>query len=843
MVRTRGARAGLTSRRGGNVSRNQTLPKHIRPGRARQATLDGLRLLALLAAAVPCLAQAEDANAPDAGAPAPAAAPDAPSASSGQLQSITVTATKRTEDIKDIPTSVSALDADQLADHHIANYDDITRAVPSVSFQAGAGPGLDNIEIRGVSSTSGAATVGIYVDEVSVTVKNTYDGAVEPKLFDLDRVEVLRGPQGTLYGASSMGGTIRFITKQPDVNAFSGSASTDLSYTKHGSFNDDSNAVINVPIVPGTFALRLGADVSYQSGYIDNYQGYATGFGPNVATQTPTVTLNTNDSTGVLLHKGVNDEHTEVFKMAGKYVGPADLTITPALLFQRTATGDGGIFYPTIGLYEQTKRIGEPGKDILTVPSLTINKGFDFADLTSVTSYFRRDFHRTTDGTYYNSNAFVSFYLPPNNLADNIIGFLPSPVYYDTTTDQFSQEVRLASKDAKLAGFPITWQGGLYFSNLRQTHTDDEYIPGFGAQFQQIFGESPSAYLGSAYPGVTYANDLIYLAHNHLQERQIAPFGEAGIDLTSQLKATLGARYVTAKTSYGFTSAGFYAFGLPNPYAPPDVSFEKTTPKASLEYAVNKDVNIYTSIAKGFRLGGPTGPDPVGPGNTCTPDYQRYNISSAPLSYDSDSLWSYEVGTKGRYFNKHVSVNADVYAIDWSNIQQSVNLPSCGFSFTTNAGDAKIYGSELEFRWAVSSELTVSVNGGTTHTYVTRSAYPSIVAVGESLLNVPSYTVTPSLDYDFPINDLTQGFVRADFPYTGKSRAYFDSSGLPNLYSPNYGVLNLNLGVTRQKLTVGIYGKNLANSKKIIQYPSVNSVQEAFTLRPLTVGVTAAYQF
>jgi iron complex outermembrane recepter protein len=158
----------------------------------------------------------------------------------GQLQEIIVTAQKRAEDIKDIPFSVSAISGAELAEHHVANYDDITRTVPGISFQAGPGPGLDNIEIRGVSSTSGSATVGIYIDEVSVTVSNSqYDGAVQPKLFDLDRIEVLRGPQGTLYGASSMGGTIRFITKQPDLHSFSASVSTDLSKTHHGGFNND----------------------------------------------------------------------------------------------------------------------------------------------------------------------------------------------------------------------------------------------------------------------------------------------------------------------------------------------------------------------------------------------------------------------------------------------------------------------------------------------------------------------------------------------------------------------------------------------------------------------------
>jgi outer membrane receptor protein involved in Fe transport len=812
------------------------------------------RCVAIAMGAIPlAVAAAADTPPPDS---TPATAPTPPPAEStvGQLQSITVTATKRTEDIKDIPTSVSAIDADQLAEHHVANYDDITRTVPSVSFQAGAGPGLDNIEIRGVSSTSGSATVGIYIDEVPVTVKNTYDGAVQPKLFDLERVEVLRGPQGTLYGSSSMGGTIRFITKQPDLNQFSGTAATDLSYTKHGSVNDDSYAILNLPIIPGTFAIRLGADVSYESGYVDHYTGTTTGIPPGgTPANGELLTLNTNDSTGVLAQKGVNDVHTEVFRISGKYAAPSDLTITPAFFFQRTAVGDSGIFYPSLGLYEQDKRIGEPGKDIVTVPSLTINKGFGFADLTSITSYFRRDFHRTTDGTYYNSNVLsqiIDAYDPvtPTQayLTSGIIGFLPSPVYYDTTTDQFSQELRLASNETKIAGVPVNWVGGVFFSNQRQYHTDDEYIPGVQAAYQQIFGQNifyDPVVGGAGLPGVSYANDLIYFAHNQSSERQLAPFGEFGVSITHDLKASVGLRYVTAKTSYGFTSGGYYAYGLPNPYSDNE-KFSSTTPKFSLDYAINDHSNVYTTIAKGFRLGGPTGPDPANvPGASCDQDYANLGIAGAPLKYDSDSLWSYELGSKGRYFDNHLSVNAAVYAIDWKNIQQSVNLPICGFSFTTNAGDAHSYGTEVEIRGVVSNSLTVGLNAGTTHAYITHTLDPGVFSVGEEILNVPDYTITPSADYDTQIDENTSAFARLDFPYTGRSHAYYNSSTVINHWSPNYGILNANFGVVHKKLTVGLYAKNLLDKKKIIQYPSVNTVQEGYTVRPLTAGITASYQF
>jgi outer membrane receptor protein involved in Fe transport len=784
-----------------------------------------------------------------AAAPPLTAIADAPDASD-QLQEIVVTSQKRTEDIKDIPISVSAISAAQLAEHHVADYDDISRTVPGVSFQAGAGPGLDNIEIRGVSSTSGSATVGIYIDEVSVTTKNLFDGAVQPKLFDLDRVEVLRGPQGTLYGASSMGGTIRFITKQPDLDAFDAAVSTDLSVTHHGGFNNDEYAILNVPVVQGVFALRIGVDIADESGYVNNYVATPTGAGPGGSI----LSLGVNDDTGVLARKGVNDVRTDVFRITGRYGGPDDLSITPAFFWQRTAAADSALQYPALGVYDQDKRVAEPGTDTVELPSLTVAKKFGWADLTSISSYLSRDFHRITDGTYYNSNIFADDFVAPAAATvqqayatSTVLAFLPSPVYYRTTTEQISQELRLSSATASVAGMPITWTGGLYFSIQHQKHLDDEFIPGVQAQFQNIYGYgigSPQSPVGSAsYPGVSFANDLIYLGHVWLTERQLAPFGELGLQVTPSLKATVGLRYVSAKSDYNVVSGGFYSFGLPTDYTDTE-HFSATTPKASLDYAINDSSNLYATVAKGFRLGGPTGPDPANvPGGTCDADYATLDIANPPTKYQSDSLWSYELGTKGRYADNRLSVNAAAYAIKWTNIQQTVNLPTCGFGFTTNVGDAQIYGSELEVRALVLPSLTLGLNGGTTHTYLSSvtGLGAGIVSVGEAILNVPKYSITPSIDFDTPVGDSTSAFVRADYPYTGRARAYFDSSGLNQLYSPGYGIVNLNVGFTHDKLTVGLYAKNLFNWKNIIQYPSVNSVPEGYTVRPATVGITAQW--
>jgi len=791
-----------------------------------------------------------------------------------QLQEIVVTAQKRSEDIKDIPFSVSAISGAQLAEHHVADYDDITRTVPGVGFQAGPGPGLDNIEIRGVSSTSGSATVGIYIDEISVTVSNSqYDGAVQPKLFDLDRVEVLRGPQGTLYGASSMGGTIRFITKQPDLNSFSASVSTDLSDTHHGGFNNDEYGILNIPVIDGVFALRIGVDLANESGYIDRYTPTPTGAGPGGTI----LALGTNDSTGVLGERDVNDVRTQVFRVVGKYAAPDDWTITPAYMWQRTAASDTNIFYPDIGLYDQDKRVAEPYADDLNLPSLTVTKSFGWADLTSVTSYFKRDFRRMTDGTLYNSNIFANDYVvgglseavPPTPPAtaqqiyatETVLGFLPSQAGYDARTEQFSQELRLSSKATSIAGIATTWTAGVYFADQRRRFLDDEYIPGVQATFQKIFGYgiySPQSVVGpnyysatSAYPAESFADDLIYYGHIYPNQKQIAPFGELGLEITPELKAAVGLRYVSAKSTELVESGGFYSYGLPATLSLNE-KFSATTPKFSLEYALNPSSNLYTTIAKGFRLGGPTGPvpayEPNGPppatAGTCDTDYRTFGLTGAPTEYQSDSLWSYELGSKGRYLNNRLAINAAVYAINWSNIQQTINLPTCGFYFTTNVGDAKVYGSELEIQALVTPALTLALNAGSTHAYISsvNAEGAGIVSPGEWVLNVPIYTITPSFDYDAPITDGMTAFVRADFPYTGRSRGYFDSSGLPHVFQPGYGILNMSVGITRDKLSVGLYAKNLLNWKNIIQYPSVNSVQEGYTVRPMTVGIMATLQ-
>jgi outer membrane receptor protein involved in Fe transport len=757
----------------------------------------------------------------------PAPSPPTPS---GQIESITVTAQKRTEDLKDVPISVSVLGGAELADHHIEDYEDISRAAPGISFVSHGGTGQDNIEIRGVSSTVGSSTVGIYIDDVPIITANGYDGAVQPKLLDIDRVEVLRGPQGTLFGASSEGGTIRFITNQPDLDQFYTSATTDLSGTAHGAFNYDFQGVQNVPVEQGIFALRAAVEYGDQSGWIDNY-----------------------GLDGHLVKSNVNDERNIVFRLTGKYQPSSDLTITPSIFAQRIKDADSPNFIPAVGTYDQNKLVEEPIRDTMFIPSLTVKKSFDFGDVTSVTSYFWRQDSRQADGTFFNSAAVAQFVLDPafpqfQQQNDTILANLPSPVQFVDTFNTETQEIRFSSRPPSETGLPLSWVAGLYYSNQSWTHRDWEPIQGFSQAFQDIYGINVNDSI-LAVPDVPgqpnpWNNNVIWFVSDRNDVRQYAAFGQVDFDITSRLHGSAGMRYVYARESFTESGGGFFDAGNAGTNGTPynqNARFYAPTPKFSARYDLDDTSSIYATIAKGFRLGGATTPND---NTVCLEGFKTLGIQNAPTTYGPDHLWSYEAGTKALLANRTLSVNADGYYIDWQQIQQTITIPICGGAFNTNAGNAQAYGGELEVRYKppVLPGLTVGVNGGAEHAVITSTVNASTAAVGEKILNTPDWTLTALADYDFEISDKLSGFVRTDYDWVGRSHGSFLQTD-PNFSNKQYGVLNASVGIDTGSMQVALYAKNLANDQTIIQRPQINSVIEAYTVRPLTIGLTVSKQF
>lgn len=762
----------------------------------------------------------------------------------GQLEEIVVTAQKRSEDLTKVPASISVLTGGMLQEQHIQDFQDITRVIPGISFNAGStvsggpvGPGTTNINIRGISSVSGSSTVSVYLDEVSITQGNLYVGAAEPKFLDFDRVEVLRGPQGTLFGASSMGGNLRFISKKPDLQDFSGDVNLDLSGTDHGGVNYAGDATVNLPIVPGKWALRLSAQYGYNSGYIDHY----------------------SPTTGQLIESGTNTDRWDAFRFTSKYQFDDSLSATAALFSQHEHTADTPVFYANLGTYNQAKFVKEPITDDVFIPSVTIEKEFDAFTLTSATGYFQRGFDFQDDGTVFNSLAVAQFFLDTAGGVftqhqvqnDTILGTIPSPVHRNDRTWQISEEVRLTSKEATLFGNDFNWIAGFYFESQRQARDDYEPAPGFDAAFQQIYGfniQDPQSVISNTFqhslpgnanlPFISYFDDLLYGDNQWLDQQQYAVFGQADYNIMPDLKATVGLRYEYATQNYFRNSFGILSFGNVFPFTSQTNTYA-LTPKFSLDYTISDEASVYGTISKGFRLGGPTGPVST---SVCNIDLFPLGIFSPPTKYGPDKLWSYEAGAKARLLDNRLTVNADGFYINWDNIQQLINLPHCGASITQNFGSAESYGTEIEIAALVTPELTLGFSGGITRATITQSPNPLAAKVGQDVLNVPKYTFVFKADYDFPISDSMDAFIRGDYDLVGSSHGAFSESD-PAFNEPSYGVLNGSLGVVTGPYEVSLYAKNLLNSDKIIQRPSINFVSEAYTLRPLTVGLRGSMKF
>lgn len=745
--------------------------------------------------------------------PTCAGAADATTDSSA-LGEIIVTAQRRAEDVKEVPASISVLGGGALENGHIEGLEDISRAVPGLSFTAGGGPGLDYIEMRGVSSTSGSATVGTYLDDVPITVTNLFNGAVEPRLFDLDRVEVLRGPQGTLYGSSSMGGAIRFISNQPDLNAFSGSLNSLVSGTRHGGVNYDEQGVLNVPLVAGMAAVRVGVDVGEDSGYIDNY---------SLSDQ--------------LARTGTNDDKWTVLRLTGKIAADETLTITPAFYGEWENTGDTSVFYPGVGLYEQQKEVGEPSVDHLLIGSLTIAKQWAWGQLTSISSYFQQQFNRIQDGTYYNSEYLGSIIDgdPPDGIMSQgyQIGLLPGPVYTWVKTSVITQEFRLASAPSSDSG--LSWIGGLFFSDYKVHRQFNAYVDDFNQTFQSIYGIPPQD--APVFAGSTFPNNSVATDNTTEGEKQYAIFADVSYRIVPSVKATAGLRYSYAPTFFDDFQGGYFSIGVPP--VTQRASFSATTPKFSLTYDATPGMTVYASAAQGYRIGGSE--TYVSPG-LCAKDLANLGLTSAPQNFNSDSLWSYETGLKGRFFDDTLSINLDAYFIQWSNIQQTVSLPICGYTITTNVGDAQSYGPELEINYKPIRDLTLGLSTEYTHDALTKVTSSVGASVGDHILNVPEWMASIRLDYSRPFAADGKSFVRADYDWTGPSNGAFSPMN-PDYSRPVYSVLNARIGVDIRGYEFAVFATNLLDDKKIIQRPALLFEPEAYTVRPFTVGLNVKTKF
>ncbi len=813
-----------------------------------------------------CLALASPVAAQPPTPPAPINPETQPSAPAlpSRVEEITVTAQKRRENVRKVPLSVTVLSGAQIRAAHIQNFADLTRSVPNLSFSSQAGEGLSNLEIRGISSSAGTATVALYLDDVSLTTRNLpTEGAVEPRFLDIQRLEVLRGPQSTLYGASALGGTLRYVSNPPEPGKLDGNLFSELSGTYHGGVNWDEQGVVNVPLGKD-LTLRLAGETGSDSGYINNI----------------------NPATGASIKNGINSTDFNVVRGTLTWTPNDWLTITPSAFFQRFDQRDSDAQYLELPHDQTPKQVAEPGRDTLIVPAFTVNADLGFANLIAVTGNYERQFTRTLDSSIYDN---LSVYLcnpmdpdvtctdannnPVFGAPDGLFNALnnrPSETNYSNTVRQWSEEVRLVSKPyvPGESALPFTWIAGLYYSDEHTTSTDTEFVNGASKLFSQygVSTSDPDVLYGT-FPGAIVNNE-VFQGITSYDTAQYAVFGEGTYYPLPNVRLTAGARYQYARDGESTYENYFYDYGDPGLVTAVS-HFYTFLPKFAFGWDVTPNNTIYANASKGFRLGSENRRIAylaAEAADSGTPSYDLAQLglhSAVPSSFGPDKLWNFEIGDKGRLFGGRLTFSADVFYIIWNDIQTEVPLVTSGDEFQTNAGNAKSYGTEFEFRGVVTDNLTMGLSGSVLNATLDKGVAIGGNALagtfaGEKVPGVPDFNLSADVKQAFRISDTISGYVTIAPNWVGESHGVVIDTN-PDYKRPSYITLDASAGLDFGRWEVTVFGRNLTNNNKIIQRPDIQGSAspiyefdylgvptrnlQGFTLRPLTIGMNAALKF
>lgn len=729
---------------------------------------------------------------------------------------IVVTARKRNERLQDAPLSVSAFSAADLRQGNARDFKDVLRKVPGVSF-SGAELGQSRYSIRGVSTTSPSPTVGIYLDDISLLgATNAFSGAADPVFFDFSRVEILKGPQGTLYGGSAMGGAIKYVSHAPELGKTTLDTAAGVSTTAHGGISYQAEVVLNLPL-SDKLALRTGVLYRNNAGYIDNV---ANGLAVDVRTSTtaPPAALTplARPSLSTLADRDQNSDHVLAVKAALLWQPDPSLDITPSLFRQAYRQKNTGAFWTNLPDLQSSFRLAQPTDDDLGVYSLNMVKHLGGVDITSLTAYVDRSVRFDRDYSFYIATLVPALY------------GVNSPNASNSSTRTFSQEVRAASSNPAAR---LRWTVGLYYAHQRDEL--DQTVKSIGV----------GGLLGTGTDTVYHGNTLSKLT-------QYAAFADLTFEILPGLDATAALRYFNLKQTIDTRGDGVLNGG--DTHGTASTRQSGVNPKFELAYRASRDALIYASAAKGFRPGGGN-PFAVAP-SQCQADLANLGLSSVPVSYRSDSLWTYEVGSKNQFLDRRLTLNGAAFYTDWKNIQQNVFLPGCGFSFSGNVGGAEIKGAELSSQLTVDG-LTLSAAASYTDAKISKSAAGVSARVGQPVLDTPKWIANANIAYHFPIGGGATATARADYQYRSSSLRMFENSFIvttptgpvsANNFTQRqkaYDVVNLGLLIDTGSWQVDLFVNNLLDKAPLLDHNVVSGIEAAITLRPRTMGVGVRRQF
>lgn len=790
-------------------------------------SLAGARVGAAVAALLAtCAAGAQNVSGPS------SAGDTASGASAVGLEEITVTATRQSEPLSKVPISVAAYSAEGMDRLGVRNITDLASLTPGVTFaQANPGSGT-NIQIRGISSLVGAATTGIYIDDTPIQIRSIgyFPSNTYPQVFDLDRVEILRGPQGTLFGAGSEGGTVRFITPEPSLSQYSEYARAEVANVDGGGWTYEGGAAAGGPIIPDTLGWRLSAWHREDAGWIDRV----------------------DHTTDAVVDANANHQAATALRLAMTYQPISGLQITPGVYYQQQTFNNTSLYWntlsdPNANVFRNGDPLGQPGSDTFTLSTLKAAYTAGPVEVLSDTAYFRRR---------------SRIYLDYSTVVPDVVGGPSAPPFgipgFTSKTDEFdgqdnfTQEIRFQPTDV---GGRLNWLAGLFYSHSIQTSFEGIGGANLNTLTQALFGAPDAeAIFGPNYQPGNYA----LITTNRALDRQYAAYGNVDYSLTEQFKVTVGVRVAHVSSDFGNVQGGPFGGGTPKPTGS-STSATPVTPKFALDYQLDSRNLYYASVAKGYRVGGGDAPVPI---PECSADLASIGLTGTPETYRSDSLWSYEVGAKNRLLDDRLHLDSSVYFIDWKNIQQQVFLPNCDFKYVANLGSLHSKGFDLQAQYQPVEPLTTGAALGYNKSNYVSNVYPGvihgtgansvIVSQGDTI-DAPPWSVTLLSRLTLPVRE-SGARVYFDAHYIFRSRnngtpAFSDPASLS--YDPQLPrmsaqhILDLRSGVTFGSFDLSLFVNNATNSTA-----TTFSLHDSLTsplfknvgITPRVIGLTAVFR-
>lgn len=708
------------------------------------------------------------------------------------LEEVIVTAQKRVENVRDVPASISVLGGTQLENLHATNLLDYAAYVPGLAITPGGSPGQVGLSLRGLSPLSEAATVGTYIDDAPLGSSGSWGRSIRLGLdllpYDVQRIEILRGPQGTLYGVNTLGGLLKYVMRAPDPNRFEARVGAEVSSIEGaGDAGWGARASVNVPIVDDKLALRASYFNQRTPGYI------------NVA------------PTG---RRDANTARQEGGRLALLWQATEDLSIKLSSVLQNIDSNEDAVvsldsitLTPLRGELSNTNDLPEVFRQKLQFHLANVSWNLGWADFVSVSSYARTTTRDDSD-----------FSAPFGSLVPLFCGFVPgcpaqnaagrglSAFLVDLEFEKYTQEFRLAS--AAQDEDRVDWLVGAFYTD--EDSLNHQVITALDLDRAPVPSLDPM--LDATIP-TTY--------------REYAGFGNLTYRFTDAFDVTGGVRWARNRQRFRQETTGvLLGETLTIGRSEEDVYTYMLSPR----YHLNQDVMVYARVATGYRPGSP---------NAALPD--------VPPQVDADTIVNYELGLKSEFLQRRVLFDISVYHIDWKDIQLTATNDQ-GIGFFENGGTARSRGIELTSAYAPIPGLRLGVNAAYTDAEITEDTPSLGGTAGDRLPGVPEWGASLTADYEFNATGSWSGRLGGAYRYVGDAYAGVEGSGA--LLGEAYGIVDFNASLYNHRWSLTLFGKNLAD-ERVYLGPGLTSDAltgtpvrvDAVVYQPRTVGVSLDVRF